>query len=75
MAEAISTAMDVNDYEMLSCEGIQEGRWVLLDFGDVIVHIFLEALRDYYDIENLWKDAPRIKVPSEFYGTGASRLN
>ena len=62
-------------FELLSCEGHGEGRWVLMDFGDVIVHIFLDALREYYDLENLWADAPSIKIPSEFYGPGASRLN
>jgi ribosome-associated protein len=47
----------------------------LMDFGDVVIHIFLEALREYYDLENLWAEAPRVKVPSEFYGPAASRLN
>jgi ribosome-associated protein len=37
---------------------------VLLDFGDVVVHVFLDALREYYDIENLWSEAPRVKVSS-----------
>ena len=46
-----------------------------LDFGDVIVHVFLDALRDYYDLENLWKDAPKVRIPPEFYGQGASHLN
>lgn len=75
IADAVSTAMDVQGYELLSAEGIQDGRWVLIDCGDVVVHIFLDALREYYDLENLWKSAPRVKVPSEFYGPGASRLN
>lgn len=75
IADAVSTAMDVQGYELLSAEGVQDGRWVLMDCGDVVVHIFLDALREYYDLENLWKDAPRVKVPSEFYGVGASRLN
>jgi ribosome-associated protein len=46
-----------------------------MDFGDVVIHIFLDALREYYDLENLWADAPRVKVPSEFYGPSVSRLN
>ncbi|HUP57514.1 MAG TPA: ribosome silencing factor [Bdellovibrionota bacterium] len=61
--------------EILSVEGYGEGRWVLMDCGDVIVHIFLDALREYYDLEALWADAPRVKIPSEFYGPAASRLN
>lgn len=75
IGQAVGDAMDVQGYELLSAEGLQEGRWVLMDFGDVIVHVFLDALRDYYDLENLWKDAPKIGIPTEFYGQGASRLN
>ncbi len=75
IGEAISNAMDVQGFELYSAEGFQDGRWVLMDFGDVIVHVFLDALRDYYDLENLWKDAPKVKIPSEFYGQGATRLN
>jgi len=75
IGEAVSNAMDVEGYQILSAEGFQDGRWVLIDFGDVVVHVFLDALRDYYDLENLWKDAPKVKIPAEFYGQGASRLN
>lgn len=75
IADAIEESMENAGHEMLSCEGQAEGRWVLMDFGDVVVHIFLDALREYYDLENLWTDAPRVKIPSEFYGPAASRLN
>ncbi len=40
-------------------EGFGEARWAILDFGDVMVHIFQEDIRDFYDLERLWKDAPR----------------
>ena len=39
-------------------EGQQEGRWVLLDFVDIVVHVFAPEERDYYDLERLWRDAP-----------------
>ena len=48
-------------------EGARNGRWVLIDFGDVVVHVFYHPLREVFDIESLWIDAPRIKlqIPAE----------
>ena len=48
----------------LSVEGMESGRWVLLDFGDIVVHVFDEPLRGFYDLEGLWKDAPRRDIPT-----------
>jgi len=44
----------------LGVEGIKEGHWVLMDYGDVIIHIFYEPIRTFYDLEGLWADAKRI---------------
>jgi ribosome-associated protein len=49
----------------LGVEGVQQGRWVLMDFGDVVVHIFHEDVRGYYDIESLWMDAARVPVAAQ----------
>lgn len=46
-------------------EGEQEGNWMLLDYGDVIIHIFYQPVREYYDLEGLWIEAPRVAVPPE----------
>lgn len=46
-------------------EGLPGGAWVLMDFGDVVVHIFHHDVRGYYDLESLWIDAARVSVPSE----------
>ena len=46
----------------LSTSGLAEGRWVLLDYGQVIIHVFYESAREFYDIEGLWADAERIEV-------------
>ncbi len=45
-------------------EGEDYGRWVLLDYGDFVVHVFDQVTRDYYELERLWADAPSIEVES-----------
>jgi len=49
----------------LGAEGEQEGRWVVVDWGDVVIHIFHRELREFYELERLWADAPRLKIPKE----------
>lgn len=75
ICDSIEHVLTSQGHELLSAEGYADGRWVLMDFGDVVAHVFLDALREYYDLEALWADAPRLKIPSEFYGPGASRMN
>lgn len=41
-------------------EGLDDARWVLMDYGDFLVHVFLDEARQYYDLEHLWADAPRV---------------
>ena len=41
-------------------EGLPDATWVLMDYGDFIVHVFLQETRDYYDLEHLWSGAPRV---------------
>ncbi len=48
----------------LSVEGQKEGHWVLLDYGHVILHVFYESTRHFYDLEGLWVDARRVTTPS-----------
>ena len=49
----------------LGVEGERLGKWVLIDYEDVIIHVFYEPIRKFYDIERLWSDAPRMKVGDE----------
>jgi len=42
-------------------EGLRDARWVLMDYGDVIIHVFVDEARKYYDLERLWGDAPRLE--------------
>ncbi len=46
----------------LSVEGMKDGQWILLDFGHIIIHVFYEPVRSFYDLEGLWADAKRVGI-------------
>ena len=48
-------------------EGHQEGRWVLLDYGEIVVHVQHEEEREFYALERLWRDCPQLELPAEVY--------
>lgn len=60
IAEAIQDEMRRVFKDRATVEGTSSGTWVLLDYGDIIVHIFHEDIRTYYGIENMWRDAKQI---------------
>lgn len=64
LAEAIESELRSKRVSAKHSEGLKEGQWVLLDFGDVVVHIFYKESRGFYDLEGLWHDAPRIQTDS-----------
>ena len=64
IAERIQTDLKKHKIIPLSVEGTKEGHWVLLDYGHVIIHVFYEPVREFYDLEGLWVDAKRIMTPS-----------
>jgi ribosome-associated protein len=49
-----------------SIEGYSRGQWVLMDYSDVIVHIFYQPVREFYDLEKLWAHAPRVELPEPY---------
>jgi ribosome-associated protein len=61
IAEEVELALKVYEDEApRAVEGLDDATWVLLDYGDVIVHVFLAETRDYYDLDRLWSDAPPV---------------
>ena len=60
IAEYIQVNLKKHAIKPLSVEGKKEGHWVLLDYGHVIIHVFYEPVRAFYDLEGLWIDAKRI---------------
>jgi len=64
IADFIKTDLKKHKINPLSVEGTKDGHWVLLDYGHVIIHVFYEPVREFYDLEGLWVDAKRIMTPS-----------
>jgi ribosome-associated protein len=60
ICESISHELKVRGVHRLGQEGSAGGQWVLLDYGDCVIHIFSPALREYYGLESLWGDAPKV---------------
>jgi ribosome-associated protein len=64
LAQGIEDALRQKSVRPVAIEGLPNGTWVLMDFGDVVVHVFQEEARQLYDIEGLWLDAQRLPVPA-----------
>ncbi len=62
IADGIATGLKLDGMRPLGAEGARTGQWSLLDYGDFVVHVFLHAAREHYDLEGLWNDAPRIPL-------------
>ncbi|MGZ5354651.1 MAG: ribosome silencing factor [Actinomycetota bacterium] len=65
IVEEVERSLRDLDRKPIRREGETEGRWVLLDYVDVVVHVFADEERDYYDLERLWRDAPRVELDDE----------
>jgi ribosome-associated protein len=80
ISDAIELGLKEEGMRPISTEGARSGQWALLDYGDFVVHVFLHAAREHYDLEGLWNDAPRVPIdvpadarlpPEETYETSA----
>ena len=62
VSDAIVESAKLRGDSVLGIEGYEEGRWILIDGGDVVVHVFVRDAREHYDLDRLWADAPRIEL-------------
>lgn len=65
LAGAVEESLRNKKVKGVGSEGLTEGVWVLLDYGDVVVHIFYAGTREFYNLEGLWHDAPRMTLEHE----------
>jgi len=66
IAQGIEEYLGKEGITPFSVEGQTRGQWVLMDFSDVIVHIFYQPVREFYDLEGLWSHAPRVNLPEPY---------
>jgi ribosome-associated protein len=60
LAQHLQEALKQAGVKPLGMEGLEDGNWVLLDYNDVVIHLFVKALREFYDLEGLWVEATRL---------------
>ena len=65
IASSVEESMKKAGILPLGIEGEKGSRWVLMDYADIVVHVFYEPVREFYDIERLWSDAPRMEVADD----------
>ncbi len=66
IAQSIEEILERAGERPLAVEGFQHGHWVVMDYGDVVVHVFFEPVRQFYDLERLWAKAPRVRLPKPY---------
>jgi len=71
VTDSIEAALKSSGDPSMGIEGYDEGRWVLIDCGDTIVHVFQQEVREHYDLERLWSDAPALELQPEARSVGA----
>ena len=62
LAEHVVKTLKGENISVIGAEGVKGGEWALLDFGHLIIHVFESQAKDFYDIEGLWSDAPRVDI-------------
>ena len=58
----LAKRMREKGHKVYGIEGENEGQWILMDYGDLVIHIFFDPVREFYNLEGLWIEAPRIEI-------------
>jgi ribosome-associated protein len=66
IARGVEERMDHEGEHALAVEGVQHGHWIVLDYNDVVIHVFFEPTRDFYRLENNWSDTQEVPLPEPF---------
>ena len=62
VSQAVRRALKKAGIKPLGLSGLKEGRWAVLDYGDIVVHVFFEPIRVFYDLESHWEEAPKVNL-------------
>ena len=71
LAQHVEETLAQAGVKPLGVEGLEEGQWVLLDYNTMLIHIFLQPLREFYNLENLWSEAPKTQIDTDVNGPNA----
>lgn len=72
IAEHVEEVCRKSGYRPLAVEGLRHGQWVLIDLGDILVHVFYAPVREFYDLERLWSEAPHPVLPPSLTALAAA---
>ncbi|MBW1715735.1 MAG: ribosome silencing factor [Deltaproteobacteria bacterium] len=62
IAQHLQSRMKEEGFTRFSVEGERDGHWILVDYGDIVIHLFYQPVREFYDLEGLWVEAPRVNI-------------
>jgi ribosome-associated protein len=74
LAQHLEEALSRAGVKPLGVEGLEEGQWVLMDYNDLVIHLFLQPLREFYNLEGLWSEAPQTPVAAAPQGLSPSTV-
>ena len=66
IADAIYESLKKSGHAAVRMEGYKTAEWILLDYGDFVVHVFEQKARNFYDLERLWRESKRVELPAEY---------